>query len=282
MQYRLISIAGLVIIIGIAVLVSRDRKNISWRLVGWGVALQFMFGFLILKTGPGLAVFEFARNIFLKLNDFTATGSQFLTGTPQEELNLAVQIGSVLIFVASLMGVLYYLRVIQFFVYIFSRLMQFTMKISGAEALSASLFVFMGIETVTAVKKYIREMTQSELFTVMTGFMATIAGTVMVIYVNFFGAEAGHLLAASIMSAPAAILLSKIMIPETGAPKTGEAIEWAWEFLTKVMELDESKLLISVYKDDDESYAIWNEVVGVPAERIHRLGDIEQIGRAHV
>jgi len=227
MGSRLISIIGMVLIICVAVLLSRDRKSISWRVVAWGITLQVLFAIIILKTGPGLKVFEAANRIFLKLNDFTETGTQFLTNTPLKDLSLAIQIGSVLIFVASLMGVLYYLRIIQLFVYIFSRLMQYTMKISGAEALSAALFVFMGIETVTAVKKYIREMTESELFTVMVAFMATIAGTVMVIYVNYFEAEAGHILAASIMSAPAAIMLSKILVPETGEPATGSAIQWS-------------------------------------------------------
>jgi len=97
--------------------------------------------------------------------------------------------------------------------------MRRTMKVSGAESLSTALFVFMGIEAVTALKGYLQRMTRSELFTVMTGFMATIAGSVMAIYTHF-GAQAGHLLAASVMSAPAAILLSKIMVPEKETPET--------------------------------------------------------------
>jgi CNT family concentrative nucleoside transporter len=141
-------------------------------------------------------------------------------------MNTAVSIGAVLVFVASLMAVLYYLRVIQAFVYLLSKLMQYTMRISGAEAMASAFFVFMGIETVTAIKRYLGDMTRSELFTVMTAFMATIAGSVMVIYVGVFGAEAGHILAASIMSAPAAIMISKILIPEIEEPKTGVKIKW--------------------------------------------------------
>lgn len=226
MEQKLMSIVGMALIIGFCVIISGNRKKISWRVVGWGLALQFAFAFLILKTAPGLKVFQLAERVFNKLYYFTSIGTQFLTFKPLSELNVAVNIAAVLVFVASLMAVLYYLRVIQFFVYILSRIMQATMKISGAEALSSALFVFMGIETVTAVKKYITRMTRSELFTMMTAFMATIAGTVMAIYVNVFGAEAGHLLAASIMSAPAAILISKLLVPEEEIPETCGNIKW--------------------------------------------------------
>jgi CNT family concentrative nucleoside transporter len=215
------------VIIGLCTLISQDRKRISWRLVAWGVGLQFALALLILKSDPGLKVFQLAEKIFAKLYDFTSIGVEFLTDKPLSEINTALSIGAVLVFVASLMAVLYYLRVIQAFVYLFSKLMQYTMRISGAEALASAFFVFMGIETVTAIKRYVGEMTRSELFTVMTAFMATIAGSVMVIYVGVFGAEAGHILAASIMSAPAAILLSKILVPETEEPKTGAKIHWS-------------------------------------------------------
>lgn len=231
------SLLGMAIIIAFCTLISQDRKRIPWRLVAWGVGLQFAFGLLILKTGPGLKVFEFAENVFAKLYDFTSIGVEFLAGKTLSEMNTAFSIGSVLIFVASLMAVLYYLRVIQVFVYLFSKLMQYTMKISGAEALASAFFVFMGIETVTAIKRYLGEMTRSELFTVMTAFMATIAGTVMVIYVGVFGADAGHILAASIMSAPAAIMVSKILVPETEEPKTGTNIVW------NEMKPDESNVI---------------------------------------
>jgi CNT family concentrative nucleoside transporter len=215
------------VIIGFCTLISQDRKRISWRLVAWGVGLQFALALLILKSAPGLKVFQVAEKIFAKLYDFASIGVEFLTDKPLSEMNTALSIGAVLVFVASLMAVLYYLRVIQAFVYLFSKLMQYTMRISGAEALASAFFVFMGIETVTAIKRYVGEMTRSELFTVMTAFMATIAGSVMVIYVGVFGAEAGHILAASIMSAPAAILLSKILVPETKETKTGANIDWS-------------------------------------------------------
>jgi CNT family concentrative nucleoside transporter len=200
-----------------------NRKKIKWSLVGWGIFLQFIFALLILKTHFGYVIFEFARRAVTKLLDFTDIGASFLFGNLVSDRNIgaivAFKVLPTIIFVSSLMGILYYLGVIQFIVRLFAKVMQKTMRISGAESLAAALFVFMGIETVTAIKAYINKMTQSELFTLMTAFMATIAGGVMAAYVSF-GVEAGHLLAASIMSAPAAIVISKVMVPETEAPLT--------------------------------------------------------------
>ncbi len=228
MVSRLISFAGLLAIVGFAILISKDRKRISWRLVAWGVALQIFFALIILCTAPGLKLFEFANLAFNKLYEFAGIGAGFLFGQTLTGLNdfVILNIGATLVFVASLMSILFYLRVIPALVCAMARVMRATMRASGAESLSAAMFVFMGIESVTGLKKYLKEMTTSELFTVMTGFMATIAGTVMAIYARVFGASAGHLLAASIMSAPAAILISKIMIPETGEPSTCGSMDW--------------------------------------------------------
>ncbi|MHC4480655.1 MAG: NupC/NupG family nucleoside CNT transporter, partial [Planctomycetota bacterium] len=129
------------------------------------------------------------------------------------------------IFVASLSAVLYHLGIVQRVVRAMAWVMQRTMKTSGAESLSAALFVFMGIESVTAIGRYIERMTRSELFVVMTAFLATIATSVMAAYVSF-GASAGHLLAASLMSAPAAVVIAKIMIPEGETPLTAGRVEF--------------------------------------------------------
>ncbi|HOO55896.1 MAG TPA: nucleoside transporter C-terminal domain-containing protein [bacterium] len=223
---RLISILGMLLIIGSAFLFSSNRKKVSWRIVIWGTTLQIIFALLILKTTPGMKIFQWAQIFFNKIYEFTGHGTQFLIGQKMSEVNTAVSICAVLIFISSLMAILYYLRVIQVLVYAMAKLMKVTMKISGAESLGAAMFIFMGIEAITGLKKFIREMTSSELLTIMTGFMATIAGTVMAIYVGVFGAEAGHLLAASIMSAPAAIMLSKILLPETEVPATSGDINW--------------------------------------------------------
>ena len=221
---RLISLAGLVIFLLIAWALSEERKRIDWRLVAWGLALQVVFALIILKTAPGRLLFEAARIVMTRILDFTEYGASFIFGTLSSDFStgaiIAFKVLPTIIFVSSLMGVLYYLRIIQTVVGAISRVMSRTMKASGAETFMAASFVFMGIEAVTAAGDYIRRMTRSELFTLMACFMSTIAGSVMAAYVSF-GASAGHLLAASVMSAPAAIVISKLMVPETGKPLTG-------------------------------------------------------------
>ena len=222
---RLLSLSGLGVFILIAWLLSEDRRRINVRLVLWGIALQFFFAIVILKTVPGRYVFDIARIAMTKVLNFTDIGASFLFGNltsdPAMGAMVAFKVLPTIIFVASIMGVLYYYGVIQAVVRGMAWIMRRTMKASGAEAFMAAAFVFMGIEAVTAIKQYIRRMTRSELFTLMTGFMATIAGSVMAAYVSF-GASAGHLLSASIMSAPAALVISKIMIPERDTPLTAE------------------------------------------------------------
>jgi concentrative nucleoside transporter, CNT family len=222
---KLASFAGLVVFMLIAFALSENRKKISWRLVAWGIALQLIFALLILKTVFGNAVFHFAQVTMAGILSFTKEGVKFLLGSLATEENLAgvlaFNVLPVIIFTSSLMAVLYYFRVIQFVVKGMAHIMHKTMKASGAEAFLAALFVFMGIEAVTGVKAYIQKMTRSEIFVVMCAFFSTIAGSVMAVYVSF-GASAGHLLAASVMSAPAAIVMAKMIIPETGHPETEE------------------------------------------------------------
>lgn len=224
MLEKLISVAGLVVFLAIGLALCNERKNINWRLVAWGLGLQFVFAFLILKTWPGFMLFEAARAVMASVLGFTDIGSRFLFGNLISDFNigaiLAFKVLPVIIFVSSLMGVLYYLGIVQVVVAAMAWVMKRTMKASGVEALMAAMFVFMGIEAATGVKEYLRKLTTSELFTVMTAFMATIAGSVMAVYVSF-GASAGHLLAASVMSAPGAIVIAKLMMPER--EKTVEA-----------------------------------------------------------
>ncbi|MBI5887011.1 MAG: NupC/NupG family nucleoside CNT transporter [Deltaproteobacteria bacterium] len=223
---RLISLLGLFVFVGMGAALSESKRHISWRLVAWGIALQFVFALLILKTVPGFYVFEAARIAMTKVLDFTDTGSRFLFGNLISDYSIgalvAFKVLPVIIFISSVMGVLYHFGVIQVFVSAMARIMRKTMRASGAEALMAAIFVFMGIEGTTGAKDYIRAMTRSELFTTMSCFMATIAGSVMAVYASF-GASAGHLLAASVMSAPAAIVMSKLMIPERDTPVSVEA-----------------------------------------------------------
>ena len=186
----------------------------------------------MLKTAAGTVLFGGARAVFDRLISFSDKGASFVFGTLVSDQQIggifAFKVLPMIIFVSSLMGILQYIGVIDVLVKLGARIMQKTMKISGAESLGAAMLVFMGIESTTALKNYISRMTRSELFVVMTAFMATIAGSVMATYV-FFGAEPGHLLAASIMSAPAAIVIAKMLIPETEVPQTSGMNEYTIE-----------------------------------------------------
>lgn len=224
MLERAVSVVGLLVFIAIGWALCNNRKAISWRLVGWGVALQLIFAVLILKTQPGLIVFDFARVAMVGLLDFSDLGAKFLFGTLVSDHHVgaivAFKVMPVIIFTSALMGVLTHLNIIQQIIRLMARIMEWTMKASGAEALMAAMFVFMGIEATFGIKDYMDRLTRSEMFTVMVGFMSTIAGSIMAVYVSF-GASAGHLLAASVMSAPAAIVMSKLFMPETEQPMTG-------------------------------------------------------------
>ncbi len=227
---------GLCVLIGIAYLFSRDREAISWRLVGAGVLLQLVFAGLILGTAAGRATFDAIGEAFVRLLSFTYAGAGFVLGPlgqpagPGNELfTFAFGVLPVIIFFASLTALLYHLGALQWIVKGLGWVMAKTLGISGAEALSAAANVFIGqTEAPLVVRPYIASMTRSELMTLMTGGMATIAGSVLAAYVGFLGGDdpaaqaafAGHLLSASIMSAPASIVMAKILVPETGTPET--------------------------------------------------------------
>lgn len=225
-QSRLMSLAGIAVIIGVCALLSSDRRKIKWSTVLWGFGLQILFGLLILKTDPD-RIFATAQDLFDGIYKYADKGSGFLFGSlAQNQDFVLLSMGSVIIFVSCLMATLNYARILPAIVYGLARLMQKTLKTSGAETLGAALFVLMGIEGLSGLKDQLERMTKSELFTIMTCFMATIAGSVMAVYVSVFGAKAGHILAASVMSAPAALALSKIMEPETLAPETMGHVPW--------------------------------------------------------
>lgn len=220
------SAIGIVMIVGVCFLMSRDRRQINWILVLWGLGLQYCFAVLLLKAYPQ-AIFSGAQALFDGISSFSAQGAKFLFGSLAEKQDFVIlSMAAVIIFVSSLMAVLNYVRVLPAIIYVVARGMQRTMRTSGAETLSAVMQIFMGIEAVTGLKPVIGRMTTSELFTVMACFMANLAGSVMAVYVGIFGANPGYILAASVMSAPAALAFSKMMIPETGVPETGDRIEW--------------------------------------------------------
>jgi len=238
MSLKLASLLGVVFFLGVAWLLSANRKRFPWRTVAWGLGLQFVFALLILKTTPGRAVFAFTGAAIRKLVDFASEGSRFVFGPlgdtellgrsfgPENALVLAVLLTGTIIIVAMLSSVLFHWGILQRVVKAMAWVMRRVMGTSGAETLSAAANVFMGqTEAPLLIKPYIPRMTRSELMCMMTGGMATIAGGVAAVY-SAFGTQAGHpevaghLLTASVLNAPAALLISKILIPETEASET--------------------------------------------------------------
>jgi concentrative nucleoside transporter, CNT family len=229
MPPQLISFFGIFVLLGIAWLFSKHKKKINWKTIGVGVLMQFVFALIILKSPPGKAFFSFMNDVIIKLLSFSDEGAKFLFGSLINNDSLgfifAFQVLPTIIFFSSLMSVLYYLGIMQKFMVFFAKIMAKFMGLSGAESLSASANIFVGqTEAPLVIRPYISSMTQSELLAIMTGGMATIAGGVMAAYVgilkDFLPNIAGHLLAASIMSAPAALVMAKMILPETGVPKT--------------------------------------------------------------
>ena len=231
--HQLISFCGMIVLVAIAWVFSKHKKRISWRTVFCASGIQIVFAVLVLKTSYGQWFFKQMNNVIVKLLSFQQEGAVFVFGIlgipPGETGSLgmffAFQVLTTIIFFSSLMSILYHLGIIQKVVKFFAIIMHKTCRISGAESLSASANIFVGdIEAPLIIKPYVSEMTESELFCVMVGGMATVAGGVMAAYVallrNYFPDIAGHLLSASVMSAPAAILMAKILIPETQTPKT--------------------------------------------------------------
>jgi len=227
---RLIGIAGILVLLSIALAMSNNRKAISWQLVTWGLGIQLLFAIIILKTPIGVPFFG-AIDIGIKnLLSFSHAGSDFLFksfryGVVEDPLmNFAFRILPTLIFFSSLIAVLYHVGIMQFIVKWIARVMQKSMGTSGSETLCVSGNIFVGqTEAPLLVRPFILKMTKSELMAVMVGGFATVAGGVMAMYVSILGdipGIAGHLLAASIMSAPAALVIAKIIYPETEESET--------------------------------------------------------------
>jgi CNT family concentrative nucleoside transporter len=253
---RLMGLVGMGTMICLAWLLSANRKRVSWSLVAKGVGLQVVFGLLVLKTPVGRALFELANGLFLRLLGFTEQGAAFLfgnlvhdnvpvgtpVGIPNETsaiasgefwahtgASFAFSVLPTIIFFASLVSVLYYLGVMERIVKGIAWVMFRTMRTSGAETLSVAGNIFIGpTESPLLIRPFINGMTSSELNTVMVGGFATIAGGVMAAYVGmlspYFPDIAGHLLTASVMNAPAALLISKILLPETEEPETKSSL----------------------------------------------------------
>jgi len=258
---RVLSFVGLFVLVGLAWVVSENRKAISWRPVAWGVGLQLVLGAVILSPTVSEFFYTVVDGGVKQLLSFAEAGATFVfgsisahklvTGDPGELFggggSEEVFIGSVsppvktfafwilptIVFFSSLMSMLYHLGVMQVIVRAIAWIMVRTLGTSGAESLSAAGNIFVGqTEAPLLVKPFIQSMTRSELMAVMTGGFATVAGGVMGAYVKFLEGVpniAGHLVMASIMSAPAALAIAKVMVPETGKPATSGTVDFEFE-----------------------------------------------------
>ncbi|HEX9724219.1 MAG TPA: nucleoside transporter C-terminal domain-containing protein [Vicinamibacteria bacterium] len=219
-----IGVLGLAILLAIAWAFSTDRSKIEPRIIVWGLILQFVFALLVMKTSVGVLIFGGLSNAVTLALEKADAGAQFVFGplANQETLGFifAFKALPTIIYISSFFSVLYYLGILQKIVLLMAKIMVRTMGTSGAESLSTAANVFMGqTEAPLVVMPYIPKMTYSELCTLMVGGMATISGGMMAAYISM-GIETRFILAASVMNAPAAILISKILVPETGAPLT--------------------------------------------------------------
>ena len=232
MIHHLVSAGGFLVFAGLAWLLSTDRRKIAWKTIAWGVSLQVVIGLLIFQFPGTHRVFLVLNNAVLALLDASKAGTAFLFGplaaSPGESGSvgfiLLFQVLPVAIFFAAFTAVLYYLRVLQWVVRLFARVFHRTMGISGAESLCGAANIFVGVESALVIRPYLDKMTRSELLTVLTTGMATVASSTLGIYVAFltgvFPQIAGHLLSASVLAIPAAIVVCKLLVPETETPET--------------------------------------------------------------
>ena len=266
---RLTSLFGLAVLIALSWLLSVNRRAVAWRVVVWGTALQFLFALVVLKTDPGRAFFLLMNDFVITLLGFAEQGARFIFGNlvrnnvpvgsapagdptmgpvlPGQEIGwaatgayFAFNVLPTIIFFSSLMSVLYYLRIMPLLVRAMAWVMRRTMGTSGAESLSASANIFVGhTEAPLVIRPFVPTMTLSELHAVMVGGFANVAGGVMAAYVGMLATSfpdiAGHLIAASVMSAPTSLAVAKLLLPETEVPETSGKV-----LRTKVRARDET------------------------------------------
>ncbi len=228
---RLISLIGLLTMMMLAWLCSDNRRKMNWRLILSGVGLQLALGLLLLKSPPGQQVFEYARVFVTRLIACSDEGAKFVFGEVFWDKSVfpivpfVITVLPTVIFFSSLTAVLFYLGILQWVVKMMARVMVWVMDTSGSESLCTSANVFIGMTTAPlTIRPYLESMTRSELMAMMTGGMATVAGGTMAAYAGM-GADAGHLMVASLMSAPASLVIAKIMVPETEHSPTKGVVE---------------------------------------------------------
>jgi CNT family concentrative nucleoside transporter len=229
---RIVSLIGIVVLVGLAYAISYDRKNFPWRVVLWGTSLQLVFAFFILWTPFGVAAFDWLGEKITGFLDFAKYGAEFLFGNlvkPEYQENFgflfAFAILPTIIYFASVMSIAYHLGIMQKIVEVIAWVMAKTMRTSGAESLSCASNIFVGqTEAPLLIRPFVKQATRSELMAIMCGGFATVAGGVMAGYI-LMGVSAKHLLAASVMSAPAALVMAKIILPEREQPATLGAVQ---------------------------------------------------------
>ena len=236
MVQHLVSALGFLFFASIAWLLSSHRRKIAWRTIFWGLSLQLVIGVLIFRIPASHRIFLWMNDAVLALLNASRSGTTFLFGplaaSPGEPGSvgfiLIFQVLPVAIFFSAFTAALYHLRVLQWVVRLFARLFHRTMAISGAESLCGASNIFVGVESALVIRPYLEKMTRSELLTVLTTGMATVASSTLGVYVAFltgvFPQIAGHLLSASILSIPAAVVIAKLLVPETETPETSAGV----------------------------------------------------------
>lgn len=247
--YNFISFGGIFILMGIAWLFSTNKRRMNWNAIIWGIIIQMLFALFVFKVPAGAKYFLLVNDIVISVLDASTAGLKFLFGPLAQPPGTSGSVGFILafqslptiVFFSALLSLLYFCNImpwiIRGFAHVFTRLM----KISGAESLSAAANIFVGVESAFTIRPHLNEMTRSELCTVLTAGMATVASNILALYVfslkPYFPNIAGHLISASILTAPAAIIMSKIIMPEDQHPKTlGLSIKPHYERESNVFE----------------------------------------------
>ncbi len=221
---RAVSGVGLLAMAAIAWAASSDRRRMPWRTAAWGIGLQLALGVLLLRTPAGRLFFDAMTALVGALLHYTQAGVRFVFGALVDTgFSFAINVLPIIVFMGSVFAVLYHVGVMQRVVNVLARALTRTMGVSGAESLAAVANLFLGmVESALVVRPYLESMTRSELFSLMTLGMATVAGSVLLAYVGMLGGGdyAGHLATATLLSAPAALMLAKLMVPEVETPRT--------------------------------------------------------------
>jgi len=231
-MHRLVGILGMITMMSLAYLFSTNRRAIRYKTVAWGLGLQIVFAFLVMRWAYGRLLFQHAGAAVNWVLDYAFFGSEFVFGNLGKKGSpmgffFAFQVLPTIIFIAAVFALLYYYGVMQFIIKQAAKVMTRLMAASGAESLNVAASIFMGqTEAPLTIRPFLPELTRSELMTVMTSGMAHVSGGIMAAYIAY-GIEAKHLLAAVIMTAPGTILLSKMLVPETEVPVTSGRVEMA-------------------------------------------------------